>query len=169
MPEVTPAPLAGTLAAEVDPNKPPQISFALPDGSTVYVPVPLAVETWWWILDNCRVELDPNTPLSSRKASVQMLRAIVLHGKRILSVATGIREVDLDAVPDLEPTILKLMAQVRGEWQDAAPFSTRNLNLALNLYRREQVLAGAAPSDSGSPQSQSVVNAVEATGSEPAK
>ena len=132
------------------------IRFMLADGKTeIVVPCPLTAETWWWIMGNCRVELDPNVEQDANAGFVQMLQGIIVRATRVLSVATGVKESELETAPELRSVLERLMAQVKGEWQDAAPFSSRNLLRGLELYRLERSLCGNPVSAAGNQPSQS--------------
>ena len=141
-----------------------QITFMLEDGKTeIIVPCPLTAETWFWILDNCRVELDPNETSNSVSGVKKMFTGIVMEAKRILSIATGVKLIELESVKELEIVINKLMSQIRGEWLDLAPFSNKNMLAGITIYQRTLSLLGYHVSEDGSQSSVSLKNSEEAS------
>ena len=82
-----PETLEGTLARELDPNKPPQIEFKL-NGATIRVPSPLTMQTCLWIMEHPPILLDPNEPLTKDTVLAGVLRGVAIEAKLLLSVAS---------------------------------------------------------------------------------
>lgn len=161
-----PETLEGTLARELDPNKPPQIEFKL-NGATIRVPSPLTMQTCLWIMEHPPILLDPNEPLTKDTVLAGVLRGVAIEAKLLLSVATGVKLDELEALDAAEYDHIceLLMEQVRGEMQNIAPFSDVNFEHAAKAYSRTLILAGIRQaSPGGTPPLPSNLNTAEVDG-----
>lgn len=147
----------------------PRIMFKL--GEVEYlVPAPLPAAAWWWILENCRTQIDPNDseafPKPSDRFQQQLFQGIIIRAPEVLSVATGLKLAEVKTLPDLDRICDELVEQLGKEWADAAPFSSQSIKSAFALMARSRKLLQALQDSAGGKQpSPSSPKSAEATGS----
>ena len=124
----------------------PRITFKLAEVEYL-VPAPLPAAAWWWILENCRTQIDPNDgtvfPEASDRFQQQLFQGIILRAAEIVSVATGLMLTEVKALPDVDRICDELVEQLGKEWADAAPFSSQSIRSAFTLMARGRKLLRA--------------------------
>jgi len=147
----------------------PRITFKLAEMEYL-VPAPLPAAAWWWILENCRTQIDPNDAAAFPEASdlfqQQLFQGIIIRAPEVLSVATGLKLAEVKALPDVDRICDELVEQLGKEWADAAPFSSQSIESAFALMVRGRKLLQALQGSAGGKQpSPSNPKSAEATGS----
>jgi hypothetical protein len=138
------------LGAQVEPQPPITFQF---NGKTVTLEVPFKLPVWFWILTHPGSGLDPNDDEDSLFKS--LASCVALESKRILSVATGLTTVDLEAgvePAELTRVMREVAEQLGRELTASSPFS--NFKDALEATKRVALLARGAWASSGARQSE---------------